>query len=497
MSDDEAPIVQTTVGAVRGRWRDDGSAAFLGVPFARAPVGALRFAAPAPVTPWDGVRDAVAFGPTPQRWMAPDPLIPEPSVPGDATLNVNVITPTPGVDARLPVMVWIHGGGYVSGSPASPWYNGGAFARDGIVTVVVSYRLGFDGFGWIEGTPQNRGVLDWLAALEWVQREIGGFGGDPARVTIAGQSAGGNAVLRLLALPAAQHLFRSVIALSPPVLEVGVTRARAIADRLAATLGVESTRAGFASVTEKQIEHHQIAAGRERRRGVPDVRAALVDAVPYGPVVDGTLIREPLLQALARGVGSGKPLLIGTTDDEFAMITTPYRRQLRFMPVWLALLIVGIPASGARAYRRANRRIRGSAKVIGRFVTDHFFRAFVRRVAEARTSATDPGRSAPTWAYRFAWRSTSHGIAIHCLDVPFYFDVLAEPEMDQLSLAALTGAHPPRALADAVHGSAAAFIRDGVPGWEAWSSERRATRVYDVVGADVITDGYAETTALG
>ena len=130
----EAPVVETTSGAVRGLWRTSGearSAAFLGIPFARPPVGELRFAAPVPIEPWTGVRDATSFGATPQRGpVAEVTLIPEPSVPGDSTLNVNVFTPRPGdPSARMPVLVYIHGGGYVSGSPASPWYDGESFAR--------------------------------------------------------------------------------------------------------------------------------------------------------------------------------------------------------------------------------------------------------------------------------------------------------------------------------------------------------------------------------
>src|SRR6185437_13660526 len=144
------------------------SAAFLGIPFAEPPVGELRFAAPEPHRPWEGVRDAGEPGATPQRKaLAEITLIPEPSYPGESTLNVDVFTPRPGdPEAKLPVLVYIHGGGYVAGSPASPWYDGAAFNRDGIVTVSVSYRLGFDGFGWIEDAPANRGILDWILALE-------------------------------------------------------------------------------------------------------------------------------------------------------------------------------------------------------------------------------------------------------------------------------------------------------------------------------------------
>ncbi|GAA2581856.1 carboxylesterase family protein [Microbacterium binotii] len=200
------PLATVSTGTLRGV-RRPGSLAFLGIPFAAPPVDANRFAAPQPATPWDGVRDATAYGPTPQRGDTGITLIPEPSVPGDATLNVNVFTPDTDAAAPFPVLVWIHGGGYISGSPASPWYDGDTFAREGIVVVTLSYRLGFDGFGAIDGAVSNRGVRDWIAALEWVQQNIAAFGGDPARVTIGGQSAGGGAVLTLLGMPAAQHLF--------------------------------------------------------------------------------------------------------------------------------------------------------------------------------------------------------------------------------------------------------------------------------------------------
>ena len=186
------------------------SAAFLGIPLRKRRSVSIGSAARCPRAGWDGVRDATTFGPTPQRRpFAEVTAIPEPSFPGDATLNVNVFTPVPGqADANRPVLVWIHGGGFKAGSPSSPWYDGIAFNRDGVVTVSVSYRLGFDGFGWIPDAPHNRGLLDQIEALRWVRRNIAAFGGDPDRVTIAGQSAGGGSVWALLVSPPAAGLFR-------------------------------------------------------------------------------------------------------------------------------------------------------------------------------------------------------------------------------------------------------------------------------------------------
>src|SRR5690606_30154643 len=131
------------------------------------------------------------------------------------------------------------------GSPASPWYVGESFARDGIVTATLSYRLGFEGFGWMEDAVPNRGMLDWLAGLKWIQRNIAAFGGDPSRVTIAGQSAGGAAVMRLLTLPSAQPLFSGAMAISPADASVPMSRARDAARAVAESLGVTPDAAGM------------------------------------------------------------------------------------------------------------------------------------------------------------------------------------------------------------------------------------------------------------
>ncbi len=483
------PVVAISSGAVRGL-RRGASAAFLGIPFAKAPVGDLRFAAPVPPEPWDGVRDAREYAPTAQRGDKGITLIPEPSIPGDATLNVNVFTPAPGdPDAALPVLVWIHGGGYVAGSPASPWYDGRAFNRDGIVTVSISYRLGFDGFGHIAGAPSNRGVRDWLAALEWVRENIAAFGGDPARVTIAGQSAGGGAVLTLLGMPAAQHLFRAAWALSPALADVSHERARTLSAKIAHLAGVAPTREGFASVPEAEIEKLQDAATRAAPGNPVAMLTDLIDdGLPWGPAIDGDLLTRPTLESLADGVGADKPLVLGTTDDEFTMVLDAAKSRLRLIPAGLALARVLPDRATRRAYLAANtaQRRKGTAAVIGRFVTDAMFRAGVVRVADARGDAD-------TWAYRFTWPSPTRTWALHCLDVPFWFDCL-----DAEGVSAIAGDEPPRRLAAAVHGSAASFIRTGDPGWPAWALHPGVTRIFggDRSAPDVAADGYASVRAL-
>lgn len=491
----ESPVVAITSGQVRGFWRGEpgapgSSAAFLGIPFAQAPVGELRFGAPVPPEPWEGVRDALEHGPTALRHDPGDTLIPEPAIPGDATLNVNVFTPVPGdEDARLPVLVYIHGGGYIAGSPASPWYDGRSFNRDGVVTVTLSYRLGFDGFGHIPGAPSNRGVRDWIAGLEWVRDNVRAFGGDPGRVTIAGQSAGGGAVLTLLGMPSVQHLFHSAWAMSAAIADVSAERARTLSARLANLAGVAPSRAGFASVSEERLH------GLQEKAATPDssdplapVHALLEDGLSWGPTVDGDLLVRPTLAALAAGVGADKPLVLGTTDDEFTMVTDSARRKLALIPVSFALAKLKVPAATRRAYLADNvaQRRKGTAAVLGRFVTDAVFRSDVVRVAQARGAAS-------TWVYRFSWPSPTRTWALHCLDVPFWFDCL-----DAVRVAAIAGDAPPRRLAAAVHGAAVGLIRDGDPGWPRWSERPGTTRVFGGAASrpDVDRDGYREVRAL-
>jgi para-nitrobenzyl esterase len=205
-------VALTAQGRLRGA-RDGPALRFLGIPFAESPVTAGRFGAPAAPGRWDGIRDALSYGatsPQPDRGVT---LIPEPIIAGDNELNLNVFTPDLN-PVRLPVLVWIHGGGFFAGCNASPWYRGGPFARDGVVLVSVNYRLGAEGFLEVPGAPANRAVRDWVRALEWVQENIAAFGGDPGRVTIAGQSAGGAACAALLGVPAARGLFRGAACVS-------------------------------------------------------------------------------------------------------------------------------------------------------------------------------------------------------------------------------------------------------------------------------------------
>ncbi|MFC9558873.1 carboxylesterase/lipase family protein [Agromyces sp. NPDC056965] len=482
--------VATRAGSVRGAWRGEpgtaeASAAFLGIPFAEAPVGELRFAAPVPKAPWEGVRDALEFGATAQRGDPGVTLIPEPSVPGESTLNVNVFTPSPetaDAGGGLPVLVWIHGGGYFAGSPASLWYDGGRFNRDGVVTVTLSYRLGFDGFGWIADAPSNRGIRDWLLALEWVQENIARFGGDPSRVTIAGQSAGGGAVQTLLGMEAAQHLFHAVYSISGATADVTPERAEKFGRELAATLGVAPTRAGFGSLGEDVI----LEAQKKATEMTPASFTSFIDeGLGLGPTIDGELLLRPTNESFAAGVGADKPLVLGATDDEFSMIFADAEKKMRWIPKSVILKKLGMPKATMKAYLTANADVaaKGTARIGGRFLTDRMFRTALLKTVAQRGDA-------PTWVYRFSWPSGTFGFAEHCLDVPFFFDCL-----DSIAIEPLAGPNPPQRLADEVHGGAVSFITTGEPGWPRYTESTRETRVYDTPST-VVTDGYASVRPI-
>lgn len=459
------PLADTTRGPVRGERRADGTYRFLGIPYAQPPVGELRFAAPVPPEPWTEPLDATAHGPTAQRRPFADvTTIPEPTIPGAGILNLNVFTPDTAPAEGLPVLVWIHGGGYVAGSAASPWYDGAAFNRDGVVLVSLGYRLGIEGFLHLEDAPDNRGVRDWIAALEWVRDNIASFGGDPAKVTVAGQSAGGGAVLTLLSVPSARGLFRGALAVSGALLRPdGPRAARAAARLFTARTGLPATAGALRDLGDDEILALQdrLAEDGPDREGLPPMLA-------LAPFADGELVPVPPAEALTAGdAGADVPLLLGFTADEFSMIPAPDGVPL---PVLLGAL--GLAPDRADAFAAAYADVPGHT-LFGQAMTDVVFRAPNLAVADARAA-----RERPTWLYEFAWRPPVGGLATHCLDLPFAFD-----RLDAEGVPEALGPTPPQALADAVHRAWVAFVTDQDPGadWPRYTPAGRATKVWDAV----------------
>ncbi|MFJ2055910.1 carboxylesterase/lipase family protein [Streptomyces sp. NPDC087908] len=459
-------VVATDRGPVRGERRADGSLCFLGIPYAQPPVGDLRFAAPVPPEPWTEPLDATAYGPTAQRRpFAEITTIPEPTVPGAGILNLNVFTPGADPAAGLPVLVWIHGGGYVAGSAASPWYDGAAFNRDGVVLVSVGYRLGIEGFLHLDDAPDNRGVRDWIAALSWVRDNIAAFGGDPAKVTVAGQSAGGGAVQTLLAVPAARGLFRGALSVSGAVPRPdGPEVARAAARLLTARTGVPATAAAL-----RDLGDDEILALQDRLNEPGPDREGLPPMLSFAPFADGELVPLPVHEALTTGgAGADVPLMLGFTEHEFTMFPAPGPEGPP-LPVLLGGL--GLDPGRADALAEAYAAA-GPERLFGQALTDATFRAPNLAVAEARAA-----RGRPTWLYEFVWRSPAAGLAFHCVDLPFAFDLL-----DAEGVPAVAGDTPPRALAAAMHRAWVAFVTDQDPGpdWPRYTADGRATRIWDV-----------------
>ncbi|MFF7476955.1 carboxylesterase family protein [Streptomyces sp. NPDC008092] len=455
-----------------GVWRGE-SAAFLGIPFAEAPVGDLRFALPRRRAAWTDRRTMTAYGPTPQRRpMAEVTTIPEPSIPGAGTLNLNIFTPAPGDrSARLPVMVWVHGGGFYAGSPASPWYDGRSFNRDGVVTVTLSYRLGIEGFGWLADAPSNRGLHDIIAGLEWVAENIEWFGGDPARTTIAGQSAGGAAVLCLLAAPRARGLFaRAAVTSAVPSVALHASHVED-GKRLAELAGVEPTRAGWAEVEGERLPAIEQRTVRRASPLAPDhplagtVECALVDRhvrLPFTPAVDEDLLSDFRSTDWSF---STTPLMVGRTADEFVApgVLAPETPELA---AWLDSVTDG-PVEPWLAVSR------DSVDPTGRLMTY----LDVRRPAEDIAVGRHRAGSAATWLYDYRVRSAITKTAMHCHDLPFVWDLL-----DSVGVGDALGDAPPRWVADDLHRAWVDFVSTGSPGW-APAGDALHGRRYDEDGA--------------
>lgn len=459
-----ADTVTTTYGPVRGVRRDTGTA-FLGIPYAQPPVGDLRFAAPVPPVAWRDTRDCTAYGPTAQRKQLGEvTAIPEPSIPGDGVLNLNVFTPDPSREAKLPVLVWIHGGGFVAGSAASPWYDGASFNRDGVVVVSLGYRLGIEGFLHLDGAPDNRAVMDWIAGLRWVRENIAEFGGDPDKVTIAGQSAGGGAVWALMATPAAKGLFRASISASGAVSQPNDRAAGlAVAELFTKETGVPATVAALRDLSGDQLQTLQDKLGEP---GTGDSGPALALA----PFADGALIPQSATELLKSGAAMDIPLLLGFTRDEFNSISKDKPVTDAALPTAFAAL--GLSPTDVDAFRAAYPGDT-APELVGQATSDLLLRAPSYRVAESRAS-----RDIPTWLYEFTWTSTAPeftGTSFHCLDIPFAFDLLHAQ-----GVTAVAGDNPPQSLADALHKTWVSFITttDPGPAWPRYTLDKRDTMIW-------------------
>jgi para-nitrobenzyl esterase len=469
--------VKTTAGLVRGTEAPHGTYAFKGIPFAAPPVGPLRFRPPERREAWDGTRDATRYGDVVPQVHTPaeiGDLFDSKGAHGPDCLNLNVWTPDVGA-VGLPVLVWIHGGAFVIGSGSDSLYDGSTFARDGVVCVTVNYRLGAAGFLHAGDVPGSGcfGILDQIAALEWVQENIASFGGDPNRVTVAGESAGGMSVGCLLGAPGAKGLFRRAIPQSGAASN-GMPKPSAalIAGELLTKLGVDP-----AGCTDEELVAAQAALAGEIQQTRDAVRfgpEAATSGMAWSPMWGADVLPQPALEAIQGGSANDVDILIGTTRHEFllflGMAPLMFPVDEAMLPMLFDVAFKGNGAAALERYR-ANRAGAPAMEILGALQTDSMFRIPAIRLAEAQVA-----NGANAYFYRFDWESPAFDGRIragHALELPFTWDNLS----DDVGVG-LTGGEGPQALADEMHGTWVRFISEGDPGWAPYDPSSRTTRAF-------------------
>jgi para-nitrobenzyl esterase len=311
----------TTAGEVEGLWQD-GLRIFKGIPYAAAPVGELRWRAPRAPHPWQGVRQAYAFGPGCPQAPAKDISLDDMS---EDCLTLNIWSPAHRPGARLPVMVWLHGGAFEKGSARSPIYDGSNIASHGVVMVTLQYRLGFLGFfghpqldaeARAEGMPTaNYGLLDQIAALQWIRQNIAGFGGDPENATLFGESAGAVSILALMTAPDARGLFHKAIIQSGGGRWIAPTLTARAGRLLAAHEIGEKVAAAFGFNPENAIEGLRSKSWEEIQNTLR--QPELADHVPF---LDGQLLTAQIEQVFGRGGEAPIPVIVGANSYEGVLL---------------------------------------------------------------------------------------------------------------------------------------------------------------------------------
>ncbi|MEV4398728.1 carboxylesterase family protein [Nonomuraea sp. NPDC049607] len=463
----DRPQVTVSTGRLRGRL-EGGVAVFRGVPYARPPVGGLRLAAPEPAEAWDGVREAAGFGPPPPQSR----LLGASGKPGtDGNwLTANVWTPDPGA-ARLPVMVWLHGGGYMYGWSGDPLFDGRALARDGVVVVTVNYRVSAEGFGLFRGAPANRGLLDQVAALRWVRENVAAFGGDPDRVTVFGESAGAGSAAALMTMPGGAGLFRRAIAQSVPALFFTPELAADLAAAVSGELGLPPHADELARLSPEQL----IGAGdavAARMGGNPRWGLAAHVRTPFAPVVDGEVLPATPWRALADGAAPGVELVVGHNRDEYRLFMA-LAGDLGQVTAEQTATALRTLAPDPAAYRAAHPQA-DEERLYELVHSDWLFRMPSLRLAEARL------RHGRAHLYELTWPAPGMGGtlgACHGLGLPLTFGNLTEG-----AAGLLLGQEPPPDAAELsarVRAAWTSFAATGDPGWPAYEPRDRRAWIID------------------
>jgi para-nitrobenzyl esterase len=423
-----------------------------------------------PHEPWDGVLDAHEFGPPPPQPMR--------LTSSDEWLTVNVWTPELGASG-LPVMVWLYGGRFTTGASDESDCDGTRLAAAGVVVVSPNYRVAGEGFMTIDGAVPNRGLLDQVAALQWVRDNIAAFGGDPNNVTVFGESAGAASVVTLMVMPAATGLFHRGIAESVPAFLFGSDLAADVATIVAEKLGRRATASDLAGVPPQTLSDAVAGIQYQDRWGY----ALAVRRSQFGPVVDGEILPDSPFRALAAGAARGLNLLIGHNRDEYRYVVQENGGPDSVTAEQAETALDSLPPipDGAQAYRAAHPRA-DHAELYELVCSDFVYRMPTLHIAQAHAAG-----GGTTYLYEFCYDASSIGAA-HTTEIPLVFGTLDSPIGS-----ALYGSAP---QADAVSRemSAAwrAFATDGHPGWPGYSADEQLTRVFD---AESRTTRYPEQTS--
>ncbi|WP_422060707.1 carboxylesterase/lipase family protein [Sphingopyxis sp.] len=462
------PAIQIEGGAIRGH--ACGSVLrFLGIPYAAPP---RRFELPRPPLAWEGVRDMDDRGPAAPHRIRPFPAIDVSPLIGDGSdgsdgdyLRLNVWTPR---DAQAaPVMVFIHGGGFVAGSKDAAVHDGMAFAASGVVCVAINYRMGIDGFLPIPGVPTNLGLRDMIFALDWIQRNIAAFGGDPANVTVFGESAGAMAIADLVTSPLAKGLFaRAIIQSGHGAMVREIDVAQRLVRKLAKVLRIVPDADGFLPVSNSDMMD---AIEKVAKPWAIDLRDRDGREPVYGisrfiPVYGDDVLPDKPIDALRKGAGRDVEVVIGTNAEEMNLyfVPTGVRRKIGGL---LARWLLGRSHPDARgvlkAYGYKQKGVR-PGEAMTDAMNDLVFRWPARQYAAAHQGKT--------WMYEFDWRSPACDGALgacHGIEMPFVFKTLPSVTGPR----GLAGMDPPQALADHVHDLWAGFATSGSMPWPEYGAD--------------------------
>ncbi|MFF7945021.1 carboxylesterase/lipase family protein [Nocardia gamkensis] len=470
------PEIRTAAGIVRGRW-EGAVAVFRGIPYARPPVGPRRFAAPVAAQPWEGVRDALEFG----RAVPRATSVSSGDDSGECS-TLNVWSPDLG-GAGLPVMVWIHGGRYLEGTSGNPHHDGATLAGCGAVMVSMDYRVGMAGFGHIAGAPDNRGILDQIAALRWVQDNIAAFGGDAGNVTVFGQSAGAGCIAALLAMPLTKGLFRRAIAQSVPGTYFSQRLAAAVSSTIAAELGARATVDELTRIPTRALSNATDAIIRKMPDFVEQWGPMALTPTPFSPVVDGDLLPHAPWRALAGGSARGIDLLVGHTRDEYRLFNTRLGSEVTDEELTATLDRLAPSPNGSGGYRAAYPEAT-PGQLYELVNADWLFRMPCLHLANARHTG---GGNA--WTYELRWSFDREQGASHSLDFLLVLGTLGADDIRRHPAARPNAAAEAIGVSHRMRADWLSFATTGDPGWAPYDPDFRTTRVYD---AEPTTGAYPE-----